>query len=256
MSGARASAMSGCAEPSLSPSTGRRSSEKILRGGQQPAYSFTPPGLAGYAPDPDQKENRAEALRLLAEAGHAGGRGLPAWELLYNNSETHREIAEALQEMWRRDLGVSVRLVNEELKSTEEARRTGAFDLLRSSWIADYADPSAFLEIWRGDSGNNFTGWSNAEYDRLLATAERTADPPARNAAFAGAERLLLRQAPIIVLYHYTHVFLIRPSVHGWNPTCSTTIPTRTSGWATEGRRARPATSGPPRPGKAGGQNG
>jgi oligopeptide transport system substrate-binding protein len=192
---------------------------KILQGGQQPAYSFTPPGLAGYEPAPDQKENRAEALRLLAEAGHPGGRGLPAWELLYNNSETHREIAEALQEMWRRDLGISVRLVNEELKSTEEDRRTGAFDLLRSSWIADYTEPSAFLEIWRGDSGNNFTGWSNAEFDRLLSRAERTADPPARNAAFAGAEHLLLQEAPIIVLFHYTHVFLIRPSVHGWNPT-------------------------------------
>ncbi len=121
--------------------------------------------------------------------------------------------------MWRRDLGVHVRLVNEELKSTEEDRRTGAFDLLRSSWIADYADPSAFLEIWRGDSGNNFTGWSNAEFDGLLLKAEGTADAAARNAAYAGAERLLLRAAPIIALFHYTHVFLIRPSVHGWNPT-------------------------------------
>jgi oligopeptide transport system substrate-binding protein len=192
---------------------------KILQGGQQPAYSFTPPGLAGYAPAAAQKEDRAEALRLLAESGHPGGRGLPTLELLYNNSETHREIAEALQEMWRHDLGVSVHLVNEELKSTEEDRRTGAFDLLRSSWIADYTEPSAFLEIWRTDSGNNFTGWSNPEFDRLLSRAERTDDPAARNAAYAGAEDLLLRAAPIIVLFHYTHVFLIRPSVHGWNPT-------------------------------------
>src|SRR5208283_4380537 len=63
------------------------------------------------------------ARRLLADSGHPGGRGLPAFELLYNNSETHRVIAEAIQEMWRRELGVRLNLVNEELKSTGAARR-------------------------------------------------------------------------------------------------------------------------------------
>ena len=193
--------------------------EKVLRGGEQPAYSFTPPGLGGYVPDPVQLGELDQARRLLAESGHKGGEGLPVLDLLNNNSETHREIAEAVQEMWRRDLGVKVRLVNEELKSTEEARRSGAYDLLRSSLIADYADPSAFLETWRGNSGNNFTGWSNADYDALLLAAERTADAEARNALYAKAERLLLADAPVIPLYHYTHVFLIRRSVHGWNPT-------------------------------------
>src|ERR1035438_10348114 len=121
--------------------------------------------------------------------------------------------------MWRRELGVRVTLVNEELKSTEEARRAGAYDLLRSSEIAEYADPSAFLEIWRADSGNNFTGWSNAGYDALLFAAARTADPAARNGLYARAERILLSEAPVIPLYHYTHVFLIQPSVRGWSPT-------------------------------------
>jgi len=193
--------------------------EKVLRGDQRPAYSFTPPGLGGYAPDPVQRTEPEEARRLLAASGHRGGEGLPVFDLLYNNSETHRVIAEAIQEMWRRELGVRVNLVNEELKSTEEDRRAGAFDLLRSSWIADYADPSAFLEIWRADSGNNFTGWSNAGYDVLLFAAARTPDPAARSALYAKAERILLEEAPIITLYHYTHVFLIRPSVRGWNPT-------------------------------------
>ncbi len=193
--------------------------EKVLRGGQKPAFSFTPPGIGGYEPDPVQQMNLEKAKALLAQAGHPGGEGLPVFELLYNSSESHKLIAEAVQEMWRRDLGVQVRLANEDLKSTEDARSTGGYDLLRSSWIADYADPSAFLDIFRGDSGNNFTGWSNREYDNILFTAERTPDPAARNALYGKAERLLLAEAPIIPLYHYTHVFLIRPSVHGWHPT-------------------------------------
>jgi oligopeptide transport system substrate-binding protein len=193
--------------------------EKVLRGGQMPAFSLTPPGIGGYAPSPVQKRNLDEARRLLSDAGHGGGDGLPTFELLYNDSESHRLIAEAVQEMWRRDLGISVKLVNQDLKSTEEARSTGAYDLLRSSWIADYDDPSAFLDILRSDSGNNFTGWSNPDYDDLLFAAARTADPAARNALYGKAERILLGEAPVIPLYFYTHVFLIRPSVHGWNPT-------------------------------------
>jgi len=193
--------------------------ERILRGGQRPAFAFTPPGIGGYAPDASQAFQIDEAKRLLAQSGHPGGAGLPAFELLYNTSESHRTLAEAVQEMWRRDLGIQAVLVNEDVKVTEEARSSGKFDLLRSAWIADYEDPSAFLDIWRSDSGNNFTGWSNADYDGLLFTAARTADAAARNALFAKAERLLLAEAPIIPIYHYTHVFLIRPSVHGWNPT-------------------------------------
>jgi oligopeptide transport system substrate-binding protein len=193
--------------------------DKVLHGGQTPAYAFTPPGLGGYAPEAGTSRRLDKARRLLAEAGHPGGAGLPPFDLLFNTSEIHHTIAEAVQEMWRRDLGLQVRLVNEDEKVKEEARSTGNYELLQSSWIADYADPSAFLDIWRSDSGNNFTGWSNADFDGYLFTAERTADPAARNALYAKAEHLLLAEAPVIPLYHYTHVFLIRPSVHGWNPT-------------------------------------
>jgi oligopeptide transport system substrate-binding protein len=193
--------------------------EKVLRGGQGPALAFTPAGLGTYAPDglPDGQLERAR--RLLADAGHPGGAGLPPFELLFNSSETHRVVAEAVQEMWRRDLGIHVTLANEDLKSTEGARGSGTYDILRSSLIADYADPSAFLDSWRGDSSDNFTGWRNADFDSLLFTAARTADPGARNALYAKAEAILLGEAPVIPIFHFTHVFLISPSVHGWNPT-------------------------------------
>ncbi len=196
--------------------------EKILRGGQLPARAFTPPGTAGYTfpvTATDHAADLASARRLLAEAGFPEGRGLPPLELLYNTSENHRLIAEAIQEMWRRDLGVEVRLANQELNSTLEARRTGAYDILRSSWSADYADPASFLDIFRSDSGNNFTGWSSPEYDAALTAASRATARAERHALWQKAEALLLEAAPIIPLYHYTHVFVIRPEVKGWNPT-------------------------------------
>ena len=192
--------------------------EKILRGGQTPAWTFTPPGIGDYEPPAGLRNDFAEARRLLAEAGYPGGKGLPPLEILYNNSENHREIAEAVQEMWRRELGLTVRLVNEEEKVLLAARRTGDYQILRSDWIADYLDPSSFLNVWRSDSGNNDTGWSFPDYDSMLFSADRTADPSSRHALFRTAEAILLGNVPIIPIYHYTHVFLIQPSVHGWYP--------------------------------------
>jgi oligopeptide transport system substrate-binding protein len=193
--------------------------EKILRGGQLPAHAFTPPGTAGYTPEASLPTDFAAARQLLADAGYPGGKGLPAFELLFNNSESHRLIAEAIQEMWRRELGVEVRLANQELKGTLEARRAGNYQIIRSVWTGDFIDPASFLDIWRSDSGQNYTGWKNSDYDALLFSAERETDAAARRALFQKAEAILLDGAPLIPIYYYTHVFLIQPSVRGWNPT-------------------------------------
>jgi oligopeptide transport system substrate-binding protein len=193
--------------------------ENILKGGQLPAAGFTPPGIDGYIPPATLRTDFAGARKLLTDAGYPGGKGLPAFDLLFNNSENHRLVAEAVQEMWRRELGVEVRLSNQELKSTLEARRAGNFQILRSVWTGDFIDPASFLDIWRSDSGNNYTGWKNTDYDSLLFAAERETNGPTRQSLFQKAETLLLEGAPLIPIYHYTHVFLIQPSVRGWHST-------------------------------------
>lgn len=193
--------------------------DKILRGGQKPAGSLVPPGTDGYTCATPIATDPAAARRLLTEAGYPGGRGLPTLELLFNNSESHRAIAEAIQEMWHRELGVEVRLLNQDRTSTLNARSTGAYQIMRDVWIADYVDPATFLDLFRSDSGRNYTGWNNADYDAALFAAARETDPAARRALYQKAESLLLAGSPIIPLYHYTHVFLIQPSVKGWHPT-------------------------------------
>ena len=193
--------------------------KKILRGDQLPASAFTPPGMAGYTPPAGLATDFATARRLLADAGFPGGKGLPTLELLFNSSESHRAIAEAVQETWRRELGAEVRLVNMENNSVLDARRTGSFQVLRSSWSADFVDPQNFLALWTGDSGNNFTGWSDPAYDALLEQAELAPDPAQRTALLRQAETRLLDAAPLIPVYYYTHVFLLQPSVQGWRST-------------------------------------
>lgn len=192
---------------------------KVVRGGQQPAFSFTPPGVDGYEPPQIARSDFDEARRLLAEAGYPGGQGLPPLEIMINSSGNHRVIAEAIQEMWRRELGVDVRVNNLEQATLLANRRSLDYQILRSEWAADYLDPKTFLDIFRSDSNNNHTGWKNSGYDALLFQADRTADPAARHALMRRAETLLLNDAPIIPIYYYTSVRLVDPSVHGWHPT-------------------------------------
>ena len=190
----------------------------VLRGGREPAPTLTPPGLPDYTPPAGQPTDPAGARRLLAEAGYPEGRGLPPLELLCDNSENLRLVAEALQEMWRRELGVQVRVHNLEMKSVQSESRTGRYQMSLADWVADYLDADSFLNVWRGSDGNNRTGWSSADYESLLFAAARTADPGEHARLLRRAEQLLLDAAPVIPLYFNPHVFLLQPSVHGWYP--------------------------------------
>jgi len=192
---------------------------KILPGGRQPAPTFVSPLLVGYTPPARKAYDPEAARRLLAEAGHARGAGLPPIEILYNNSEILRLVGEAIQQMWSRELGVEVRLSNQEKKVVFANRRAGDYQVLFGSWTADYLDATTFLDMWLSDSGNNHTGWKDPAYDALAARALTIADPNARAAVLAEAETLVLDAAPIIPIYFNTHVYLLNPSVQGWQPT-------------------------------------
>ncbi len=193
--------------------------QSITRGGQQPAWHFTPPGTGGYTAEITGRKNTELARELLAQAGYPGGEGLPTLSYLYNTSENNKAIAEALQEMWRQNLGLSVELINQEWKVYTHSRETGQFDILRSSWIGDYLDATSFLDVWTSQSGNNFTGWNSPEYDHHLARARLSNVASQRFEQFEKAEGLLMREQPIIPLYFYTSVYLKHQSVKGFYPT-------------------------------------
>jgi oligopeptide transport system substrate-binding protein len=109
-------------------------------------------------------------------------------------------------------------LHNEEWKVYLEAMRNTNYDIGRAAWGADYADPSTFMDLFMTEGGNNETGWSNAEYDRLCRLAESTGNQADRYAAYQKAEAILTDEMPIIPIYVYTCPRLIQPSVKGWYP--------------------------------------
>jgi len=187
----------------------------VVRMGRKPASHFTPPDTAGYTCQHTVGYDVAEARRLLAEAGYPDGQGFPEVTLLYNTSESHKEIAETAQAMWSQALGVDVRLRNQEWKVYLESMTQLDYDIVRSAWVGDFVDPITFLECFTTDNGNNRTGWSSAAYDALIAEAVRTADRDARFAALQEAEAILLDELPIIPVYFYTNAWLQAPEVEG-----------------------------------------
>jgi oligopeptide transport system substrate-binding protein len=197
----------------------------VTRGGETPAYSIVPPNVAGYRSEQRFKADIAEARRLLAEAGFPNGRGFPKVELLYNTEAKHRAIGEALQQMWKKNLGVSITLYNQEWKVYIDNQKSGNFQFQRAGWIADYLDPHVFLDLWQTGGGNNNSNWGSPEYDRLLSASLDTKNDQERYAIYQKMEKILVDEMPFIPLYFYTHPRLISPRVRHFRTTYLDSFP-------------------------------
>jgi oligopeptide transport system substrate-binding protein len=193
--------------------------KNVARGGQVPAYNLTPPGIAGYTAKAKIPDDLALAKKLLAEAGFPEGKGFPETTILFNTHEGHKAIAEAIQEMWRKNLGINIRLRNEEWKVFLDTTLKLNYDVARAAWGGDYVDPNTFLDLMVTGGGNNQTGWSNKEYDRLIEEAARTGDMQKRFELFQQAEAILVDEVPIVPIYFYTRPTLIHHSVRNFFPT-------------------------------------
>jgi len=190
---------------------------KILAAGETPALGLVPLGITGYvAPETPYANNPDEARRLLAEAGFPEGKGFPRVDILYNTHEMHQTIAEVIRKQWQRELGISVTIRNEEWSTYLASQRQMQYNISRRGWTGDYADPNTFLDMFITESEQNGTGWSNAEYDRLIAEAGRESDAETRMQQLGQAEKILLDELPILPIYFYTTKNMVKPYVRGF----------------------------------------
>jgi oligopeptide transport system substrate-binding protein len=191
--------------------------KSVVLGGEKPAFNLTPPELYQTPPPPAFADARYEqARRLLTEAGYPQGRGFPKLRYIYNTLETHRQIAQVLQETWRRELGIDISIENQEFKVVINNRHEGNFDIARNGWVADFADPINFLEIFDSKSDNNDSHWLDPRYDALLAACRAESDPRKREGLLRQAEAYLMAQMPLIPLYYQTTPYLVAPELTGY----------------------------------------
>jgi ABC-type oligopeptide transport system substrate-binding subunit len=187
----------------------------LLKGSRDPWGGFTPSGYDGYDNPPGIAYDPVRARDCLARAGYPAGQNFPRISILFNTSEDYRRIAEAVQAMWRRELGIEVELRSMEWASVMQAVSSLQYDVARRSWIGDYPDPYTFLSTMLAGDGNNRTGWSDTRYDALLRRSALELDPARRMALLREAEERLLDEAPVIPVYHYATNEMVKPYVRG-----------------------------------------
>lgn len=193
--------------------------EFVTKTGQVPAYGFTPPAEGGYDPPRRVSHDPEKAREFLRRAGYASGREVPKFKIIVNTSESHKNVAMAIQDMWKKTLGIEqVEIENQEWKVFQQTVQDVNYDVSRAGWIADYLDATTFLNMWTTGDSNNNTGWSNADYDRLYRESFLETDPARRFEKLAAAEAILLDELPVLPLYWYTRSYLLHPDVRNWHP--------------------------------------
>mgnify|MGYP000618338587 CR=1 FL=1 len=207
--------------------------DNVTQTGQVPATGFVPSGVGDVTGDPDfravggdywtapttseqYEKNCEEARQLLADAGYPNGEGFPTVTYLYNTSDNHKAIGEALQSQWQTALGVTVKLENQDWSVFLETRKQGQYQIARNGWIADYNDPISFLDMWLTGGGNNDAQYSSADYDAAIAEAKASSDAQVRMDAMHRAEDIIIGQDWALgPIYFYTQKYMLNSDING-----------------------------------------
>ncbi|MEC2054437.1 peptide ABC transporter substrate-binding protein [Peribacillus psychrosaccharolyticus] len=197
--------------------------KNVSKGGEKAAYGY----VAYGAEAPSGKDFRDEvsdyysfdadkAKKLLKEGlKEEGWSTLPEVTLKYNSEANHKKIAEALQEMFKENLGVETVLENQEWKTYIDSFKQKNFQIARMGWVGDFLDPYPVLNLYSTKSSSNFTNWSNTKYDKLLSDSLVEQDEAKRYELLHQAEELLMTEMPIIPIYFSSQNALVSKKVEG-----------------------------------------
>jgi oligopeptide transport system substrate-binding protein len=203
--------------------------DKVTKAGEIATGNMVP-DMAGYTVINGARYDVEQAKKLLAEAGYPGGKGFPEFTVLYNTNENHKKIAEYIQQQWAENLGVSIKLMNQEWKTYLASRRQHQFQVCRAGWIGDYQDPNTFLDMFITGGAMNGGQYENAEFDRLIKKAATMKAGKERMDTMRQAEQIFIEQDQgVIPIYHYVSKSMIDLNKWGgwhwnvmdWHPTKS-----------------------------------
>lgn len=200
--------------------------EQVTKGGETPANAFVPYGIkdvnngsfrengGGFfdISSENYQANIEEAKKLMAEAGYPDGKGFPVFEFKADPG-FHIAIFEAVQQMWKENLGIDTKIVQEEWAVFLQTRYDKNLTMCRGGWFGDFNDPINFLALYTSYSPNNYSSYSNAQYDAYIQTALSTGDQNIRMEAMHKAEELLVNSFAIIPMYFYTEPLLVSPKL-------------------------------------------
>ncbi|MGI8549806.1 MAG: peptide ABC transporter substrate-binding protein [Dehalococcoidia bacterium] len=192
----------------------------VLKKIYTPAYTILPQDILGYNPGARIPGGVKEAKDALAAGGFPDGKGMPALKIAYPQRSDRDLVSQALQQMWKDNLGIKVELNPMESKAYSAYRKslkTGHFDMLLSNWGSDYLDPFDWHNfLFMTDTDFYHAHWSNADFDKLASQAATLTDQAKRKDLHQQAEAILVKDASQIPIYYISIPYLIKPWVTGY----------------------------------------
>ena len=191
----------------------------LLQKGDVPTNHLTPK-MAGYNPPEGPDFSPEAAKKLLAEAGFTDPKTFPSFSIIYNTDQNHKAVAEMIQNMWKKNLGIEATLQNVDWKVLIDTyQKTKEFSVGRTGWVGDYIDPYAFVSLFTSTSTQNNTGWSDPTFDNLvLNQIPKELNLKNRADMMQKAEAILLEASPIIPIFHYGSSMLIDTRLKSFYP--------------------------------------
>ena len=190
---------------------------RLFKGAMPVSRSFIPQGLLGYDPDSSYGFHPKEARAELSKGGFPQGKNFPRVTLFFPNGTQSRILAVYMQRQFQKVLGVTVHLRSLEWKAFLARLDSRTPAIFQSGWMADYPDPNTFMTLMTKGSGNNRTGWSNPEFDRLVVQGVSTTNEADRQRLYLRAQSILTQEGiPVIPMTQGLTNLLIRKNIKGF----------------------------------------
>lgn len=193
--------------------------DNILKGGEKPAMGLVPPSINGfvdkeeYFPDNDPEGAREYLNLALEELAIASPSDLTL-SLVFNTSEAHSAVAQYIQNSWQENLGINIELSNHEWQVHLDTLASGDYQVARLGWSSRYNDGTSLLNMYlTTTTGNNHTRWESEEYRFLIEQADSELDPDKRIELLKEAEKLMIKDMPIIPIYYYSNPYVVQDNV-------------------------------------------
>lgn len=190
---------------------------------ETPVYGFIPASQPSLTTDTSFREvagdmfveDVAAAKELMAEAGYPNGEGFPTVQIVCQNDDEQRTMAQILGEMWKANLGISYEIRTLESSTYWGELKNGNFSVARNGFTCDYVDPSANLRVWTTGSNCYENGWDDPVYDEMFLEARGILDPAEREAALIELEGYLVDAMPGMPVYTQVDDYLVKPNITG-----------------------------------------
>jgi peptide/nickel transport system substrate-binding protein/oligopeptide transport system substrate-binding protein len=175
--------------------------------------------LSGYpVVEGISEPNYEEAFSLMTEAGHEDGSKLPELVIRITPSRDAQRVAILMANAWKEILKFNVRVEVKPFDRFFDSFKEGGFTVSSITWIGDFADPYAFLQMWKSDSNLNDALFNDFDFDTLI-NRSMLEEGETRLALLAEAEKLLLDRGAVLPLSYAPALNIIDlGEIDGWFP--------------------------------------